>query len=170
MNHVSFFSEGVRIILNLKTQAGHSLIQYACLSYQRILAWQSFSPYLHVPFKIVFLKSVNFSVFMLLLQAFVKLLSSCFCVGGFQRAATKAGSVPCSCTKSMPEKMPTPTCCQRKRPATCIKFSVGTSSFTYSQVKVNFLKAEGKMQVNVMLLYYEIMKWDMVWLSSCYHL
>ena len=53
-------------------------------------------------------------------------LSSRSCVGGFQRTATKAGFVPYSCTKSMPGKMPTPTCCQRGRPATFTKSNVGT--------------------------------------------
>lgn len=57
-------------------------------------------------------------------ESLIPFLSSGLCVGGFQRAATKAGSDPYLCTKSKPGKTLTPTCCQRRKPATCTKSSV----------------------------------------------
>lgn len=63
------------------------------------------------------------------------------CVGGFQRAATKAGSARCLCTRWMPGKMPTPICSPKKRPATCTRYNVGTC-IIYSLANKGF-PAEG---------------------------
>lgn len=72
---------------------------------------------------------------------------------------TKAGFVPYLCTKSMPGKMPTPTCCQRKRPATCIKFNVGITPFTFLQTGVFIFLRHGVAQVNLIELHPIVMKW-----------
>lgn len=66
-------------------------------------------------------------------------LSSRLCVGGFQRAPTKAGSDPYSCTKWMPGKTLTPTCSRRRRPATCISSSVGLHLSTRTKAQLVFL-------------------------------
>lgn len=60
------------------------------------------------------------------------------CVGGFPRAATKAGSARCLCTRWMPGKMPTPTCSPRERPATCTRYNVGTCRIIYSLANKGF--------------------------------
>lgn len=88
----------------------------------------------------------------------MKLSFMFFCVGGFQRAVTKAGSVLYLCTKWMPEKMPTPTCSQRKRPATCTKYNVGIKNIFYSLINdgIVFFKlgTRAQIQVNMKQLHY----------------
>lgn len=91
----------------------HLLIQYTSFSYQRTLTGLFLSPK-------VKLISATFSKLFSLLVSFSHLVP----VGGFQRAATKAGSALYSCTKWKPGKMLTPTCFQRERPAASIRFSV----------------------------------------------
>lgn len=108
----------------------YSLMQYPNFSYQ------SFSPCIIHIFPTILLE-LNFLLkienFNGLSLRFCLFLSSRFCIGGFQKAVTKAGSAPYLCTRWMRGKMLTPTCCQRKRPATCIKSSVGTWYFTSIQ-------------------------------------
>lgn len=68
---------------------------------------------------------------------FIVELCVMLCVGGFQTAATKAGSAHCLCTRWMPGKMPTPTCSPRRRPATCTRYNVGTH-IIYSLINQGF--------------------------------
>lgn len=109
-----------QVVFRRQKHSAHSLILYACFHFRGYEHDCHFGPY------VTFLLTLSFFISPTFLWNF---LSCSFCVGGFQRAATKAGSVPYLCIKSMPEKMPTPTCSRRKRPATCTKYNVGTEIF-----------------------------------------